>query len=130
MSVFFSCRCVGPVPADSIVPRGCDRLECTARLREVVLYRTMSADLTVPGLSADELDKRFVQLRNGCRDERLDRGSRVRLLELVELRAQQTPWTCNENVTSYYRQMLQLIEVGDCCRQHYGSEVAAVAAEF
>ncbi|XP_037068762.1 eukaryotic translation initiation factor 4E-binding protein Mextli-like [Pollicipes pollicipes] len=58
----------------------------------------------------DELDKRFVHLRNGCRDDRLDRASRVRLLELVELRAQQAPWSCNENVTNYYRQMLQLIE--------------------
>ena len=52
-----------------------------------------------------------MQLRNGCRDERLDRASRVRLLELVELRAQHTPWSCNENVATYYRQMLQMIEV-------------------
>ncbi|KAF0295492.1 Eukaryotic translation initiation factor 4E-binding protein Mextli [Amphibalanus amphitrite] len=70
------------------------------------------------GICKDELDKRFVHLRNGCRDDRLDRASRVRLLELVELRAQHTPWSCNENVTNYYRQMLQLIE----------SQPAAVAA--
>ena len=60
-------------------------------------------------LFADQLDRCFVAIRNGCRDDNISLASRYRLLEVIELRAMQ--WQPNENVMHYYKQKLAQIEV-------------------
>lgn len=50
----------------------------------------------------EQLDCYFVTLRNASRDERLDVTNRLRLLEVIELRAMD--WQPNENIDEYYRQ--------------------------
>lgn len=57
----------------------------------------------------EELDCYFVTLRNASRDEKLDVTSRLRLLEVIELRA--SNWKCNENRTEYYRNKFLELEV-------------------
>ena len=57
----------------------------------------------------DQLDKCYISLRNGCRDDRLSLAVRYRLLEVIELRAMH--WQPNENLINYYKQKLVQIEV-------------------
>uniref|UniRef100_A0A0N7ZAV7 K Homology domain-containing protein n=1 Tax=Scylla olivacea TaxID=85551 RepID=A0A0N7ZAV7_SCYOL len=56
----------------------------------------------------DQLDKCYISLRNGCRDDRLSLAVRYRLLEVIELRAMH--WQPNENLINYYKQKLVQIE--------------------
>ncbi|XP_050720530.1 eukaryotic translation initiation factor 4E-binding protein Mextli-like isoform X2 [Eriocheir sinensis] len=56
----------------------------------------------------DQLDKCYISLRNGCRDDRLSLAARYRLLEVIELRAMH--WQANENLINYYKQKLVQIE--------------------
>ncbi|XP_029834459.2 eukaryotic translation initiation factor 4E-binding protein Mextli isoform X1 [Ixodes scapularis] len=49
----------------------------------------------------EQLDCYFVTLRNASRDERLDVIDRLRLLEVIELRAM--GWKSNENLEEYYK---------------------------
>lgn len=56
----------------------------------------------------DQLDKCYIALRNGCRDDRLSLAARYRLLEVIELRAMH--WQPNENLLNYYKQKLVQIE--------------------
>ncbi|CAN8024608.1 unnamed protein product [Ixodes persulcatus] len=49
----------------------------------------------------EQLDCYFVTLRNASRDERLDVIDRLRLLEVIELRAM--GWKSNENIEEYYK---------------------------
>uniref|UniRef100_G3MQ90 K Homology domain-containing protein n=1 Tax=Amblyomma maculatum TaxID=34609 RepID=G3MQ90_AMBMU len=56
----------------------------------------------------DQLDCYFVTLRNASREERLDVVGRLRLLEVIELRAM--GWKCNENLTEYYKRKLAELE--------------------
>ncbi|XP_069977199.1 eukaryotic translation initiation factor 4E-binding protein Mextli isoform X2 [Penaeus vannamei] len=56
----------------------------------------------------DQLDKCYISLRNGCRDDRLNLAARYRLLEVIELRAMH--WQPNENLINYYKQKLVQIE--------------------
>ncbi|XP_053651046.1 eukaryotic translation initiation factor 4E-binding protein Mextli isoform X8 [Cherax quadricarinatus] len=56
----------------------------------------------------DQLDKCYISLRNGCRDDRLSLAARYRLLEVIELRAMH--WQPNENLINYYKQKLVQIE--------------------
>ncbi|KAG8238736.1 hypothetical protein J437_LFUL018271, partial [Ladona fulva] len=55
----------------------------------------------------DQLDRAFVNFRNGCREEQLDVVSRLHLLEIIELRAMQ--WQCKDT-DSYYKQKLYQLE--------------------
>ena len=57
----------------------------------------------------DQLDKCYISLRNGCRDDRLSLSARYRLLEVIELRAMH--WQPNENLINYYKQKLAQFEV-------------------
>lgn len=55
----------------------------------------------------EQIDRYFVTLRNVSREDRLDKASRLRLLEVIELRA--TKWMSNENLEAFYREkMLEL----------------------
>uniref|UniRef100_A0A1E1XD05 Eukaryotic translation initiation factor 4e-binding protein mextli n=1 Tax=Amblyomma aureolatum TaxID=187763 RepID=A0A1E1XD05_9ACAR len=56
----------------------------------------------------DQLDCYFVTLRNASREERLEVVGRLRLLEVIELRAM--GWKCNENWTEYYKRKLAELE--------------------
>uniref|UniRef100_T1J289 K Homology domain-containing protein n=1 Tax=Strigamia maritima TaxID=126957 RepID=T1J289_STRMM len=49
----------------------------------------------------DQLDRYFIVFRNASRDNRLDKLSKLRLLEIIELRA--SGWRYNENVINYYK---------------------------
>ena len=60
----------------------------------------------------DQVDRCYVSLRNGCRDDRLSLASRYRLLEVIELRAMN--WQPNDNLVNYYKQKLALIEAEEC----------------
>lgn len=64
----------------------------------------------LPSLSlpSDQLDRCYISLRNGCRDDRLTLAARYRLLEVIELRAMH--WQPNENLINYYKQKLVQIE--------------------
>ncbi|XP_067122186.1 eukaryotic translation initiation factor 4E-binding protein Mextli isoform X2 [Centruroides vittatus] len=62
-------------------------------------------------LYKEQLDRYFVTLRNASRDERIDILCRMRLLEVIELRAMH--WKINENVTNYYKQKLQELEASE-----------------
>lgn len=73
----------------------------------------------------DVLDRQFGVLRDGCRDERLDQAGRVRLLELVELRAQPVPWTPTETLTNYYRRMLLTVEGQQLVEQQSSGSVTS-----
>ncbi|KAL7648179.1 UNVERIFIED_CONTAM: hypothetical protein RMT77_000082 [Armadillidium vulgare] len=61
----------------------------------------------------DQLDRCYVALRNGCRDDNLPLMSRYRLLEVIELRAMN--WQPNENHINYYQQKLAQIEAEEMC---------------
>ncbi|XP_077543044.1 uncharacterized protein LOC144155462 isoform X2 [Haemaphysalis longicornis] len=75
---------------------------------------TVCAMLMVKGAAIDSsnkevLDCYFVTLRNAARDERLDACSRMKLLQMIELRGM--GWKWNENIRDFYRKMiLQLAE--------------------
>ncbi|XP_077502799.1 uncharacterized protein LOC144113544 isoform X3 [Amblyomma americanum] len=56
----------------------------------------------------DQLDCYFVTLRNASREERLDVVGRLRLLEVIELRAM--GWKCNQNLTEYYKRTFAELE--------------------
>ncbi|CAL1284533.1 unnamed protein product [Larinioides sclopetarius] len=56
----------------------------------------------------DAIDRYFCTLRNACRDERLDIVSRVKLLEVIELRAKN--WKKNENLLNYFNMKITELE--------------------
>ncbi|KAM7313969.1 eukaryotic translation initiation factor 4E-binding protein Mextli isoform X2, partial [Ixodes scapularis] len=56
-----------------------------------------------------QLDCYFVTLRNASRDERLDVMDRLRLLEVIELRAM--GWKFNENLEEYYKRKYIELEI-------------------
>ncbi|XP_054719122.1 eukaryotic translation initiation factor 4E-binding protein Mextli-like [Uloborus diversus] len=58
----------------------------------------------------DALDRYFCTLRNASREERLDLISRLKLLEIIEMRAMH--WKMNENLTNYFNQKFQELEQG------------------
>ncbi|XP_037976886.1 eukaryotic translation initiation factor 4E-binding protein Mextli isoform X9 [Plutella xylostella] len=67
---------------------------------------TMYANLKLYGaqleaLYKDFLDRYFVVFRNGSQDERLDKKTRLHLLELIELRAK--TWQGSDYMSQYYR---------------------------
>ncbi|XP_023941540.1 eukaryotic translation initiation factor 4E-binding protein Mextli isoform X2 [Bicyclus anynana] len=67
---------------------------------------TMYSNLKVFGaqselLYKDFLDRYFVIFRNGSQDERLDKKTRLHLLELIELRAKN--WQGSDFMSQYYR---------------------------
>ncbi|XP_050670417.1 eukaryotic translation initiation factor 4E-binding protein Mextli isoform X2 [Leptidea sinapis] len=67
---------------------------------------TMYSNLKLYGaqlesLYKDFLDRYFVVFRNGSQDERLDKKTRLHLLELIELRAKQ--WQGSDYMSQYYR---------------------------
>ncbi|XP_073942043.1 eukaryotic translation initiation factor mextil isoform X1 [Choristoneura fumiferana] len=67
---------------------------------------TMYSNLKLYGaqleaLYKDFLDRYFVVFRNGSQDERLDKKTRLHLLELIELRAKQ--WQSSDYMSQYYR---------------------------
>ncbi|XP_049880938.1 eukaryotic translation initiation factor 4E-binding protein Mextli isoform X3 [Pectinophora gossypiella] len=67
---------------------------------------TMYANLKLYGaqleaLFKDFLDRYFVVFRNGSQDERLDKKTRLHLLELIELRAKH--WQGSDYMSQYYR---------------------------
>ncbi|CAF4785245.1 unnamed protein product [Pieris macdunnoughi] len=53
------------------------------------------------GVYKEFLDRYFVLFRNGSQDERLDKKSRLHLLELIELRAKH--WQGSDYMSQYYR---------------------------
>ncbi|CAN7991707.1 unnamed protein product, partial [Ixodes hexagonus] len=57
----------------------------------------------------EQLDCYFVTLRNASRDERLDVIDRLRLLEVIELRAM--GWKSNENLEEYYKRKYMELEI-------------------
>ncbi|ROT69587.1 hypothetical protein C7M84_012208 [Penaeus vannamei] len=69
----------------------------------------------------DQLDKCYISLRNGCRDDRLNLAARYRLLEVIELRAMH--WQPNENLINYYKQKLVQIEVRRPLRPDHPSTI-------
>ncbi|XP_038221917.1 eukaryotic translation initiation factor 4E-binding protein Mextli isoform X6 [Zerene cesonia] len=67
---------------------------------------TMYSNLKLYGaqleaLYKDFLDRYFVVFRNGSQDERLDKKTRLHLLELIELRAKH--WQGSDYMSQYYR---------------------------
>ncbi|XP_039764803.1 eukaryotic translation initiation factor 4E-binding protein Mextli isoform X4 [Pararge aegeria] len=67
---------------------------------------TMYSNLKLYGaqleaLYKDFLDRFFVVFRNGSQDERLDKKTRLHLLELIELRAKN--WQGSDYMSQYYR---------------------------
>ncbi|XP_055933975.1 eukaryotic translation initiation factor 4E-binding protein Mextli homolog isoform X2 [Argiope bruennichi] len=56
----------------------------------------------------EAIDRYFCTLRNACRDERLDIVSRVKLLEVIELRAKN--WKKNENLLNYFNMKITELE--------------------
>ncbi|XP_045785775.1 eukaryotic translation initiation factor 4E-binding protein Mextli isoform X11 [Maniola jurtina] len=67
---------------------------------------TMYANLKLYGAQLeakykDFLDRFFVVFRNGSQDERLDKKTRLYLLELIELRAKN--WQTNDPMNEYYK---------------------------
>ncbi|KAG0433588.1 hypothetical protein HPB47_019771, partial [Ixodes persulcatus] len=63
----------------------------------------------------EQVDCYFVTLRNASRDERLDAMDRLRLLEVIELRAM--GWESNENLEEYYKRKYTELEISqsyDC----------------
>ncbi|GBN28978.1 Eukaryotic translation initiation factor 4E-binding protein Mextli [Araneus ventricosus] len=56
----------------------------------------------------EAIDRYFCTLRNACRDERLDIVSRVKLLEVIELRAKN--WKKNENLLNYFNMKIMELE--------------------
>ncbi|XP_063529386.1 eukaryotic translation initiation factor 4E-binding protein Mextli isoform X5 [Cydia strobilella] len=67
---------------------------------------TMYSNLKLYGaqleaLYKDFLDRYFVVFRNGSQDERLDKKTRLHLLELIELRAKH--WQTSDYMSQYYR---------------------------
>ncbi|XP_053604365.1 eukaryotic translation initiation factor 4E-binding protein Mextli isoform X6 [Plodia interpunctella] len=67
---------------------------------------TMYSNLKLYGaqleaLYKDFLDRYFVVFRNGSQDERLDKKTRLHLLELIELRAK--TWQGSDYMSQYYR---------------------------
>uniref|UniRef100_A0A6V7JAD1 Uncharacterized protein n=1 Tax=Bracon brevicornis TaxID=1563983 RepID=A0A6V7JAD1_9HYME len=59
----------------------------------------------------DQLDRAFVAIRNGSRDERLDVTTRVHLLELIELRSKQ--WRHKDTLDAYYNKKCSNYEEND-----------------
>ncbi|CAN7981035.1 unnamed protein product [Ixodes pacificus] len=57
----------------------------------------------------EQMDCYFVTLRNASRDERLDVIDRLRLLEVIELRAM--GWKSNENLEEYYKRKYIELEI-------------------
>lgn len=68
-------------------------------------------------LPSDQLDRCYISLRNGCRDDRLTLAARYRLLEVIELRAMH--WQPNENLINYYKQKLVQIEASEEWNFHF-----------
>ncbi|XP_073988606.1 eukaryotic translation initiation factor mextil isoform X2 [Rhodnius prolixus] len=59
----------------------------------------------------DKLDKAFGHFRNGSKDDGVDFGVRITLLNLIELRAMQ--WTVCASVNAYYLTRCSIPEVND-----------------
>lgn len=57
----------------------------------------------------DQLDKAFVNFRNGCRDDDLDFLTKINLLHLVELRAM--AWHSSSSMNQYYHYKGSSVEV-------------------
>ncbi len=58
----------------------------------------------------DQLDQAFICLRNASQDDKLDKPSRLHLLEIVELRAGQ--WNSQDSDSvAYYQRKLSEVEV-------------------
>lgn len=70
----------------------------------------------------DQLDKCYISLRNGCRDDRLSLAARYRLLEVIELRAMH--WQPNENLINYYKQKLVQIEAEEAALDDQQSDIS------
>ncbi|XP_047471879.1 eukaryotic translation initiation factor 4E-binding protein Mextli-like isoform X5 [Penaeus chinensis] len=70
----------------------------------------------------DQLDKCYISLRNGCRDDRLNLAARYRLLEVIELRAMH--WQPNENLINYYKQKLVQIEAEEAALEDQQSDLS------
>ena len=60
-------------------------------------------------LLSDALDPFFLTLQSICREDRLDAVSRLKLLEVIGMRAMR--WRTNENVTNYFTTKLSQLEV-------------------
>lgn len=60
------------------------------------------------GVYGDQLDRTFTALRNFAKDENLDILTRLRLLELIELRAMH--WTTTDDAIAYYQHKLGKVE--------------------
>ncbi|XP_071535702.1 eukaryotic translation initiation factor 4E-binding protein Mextli isoform X4 [Panulirus ornatus] len=71
----------------------------------------------------DQLDKCYISLRNGCRDDRLSLAARYRLLEVIELRAMH--WQPNENLINYYKQKLAQIEAEEAALDDQQSDTSS-----
>jgi len=71
----------------------------------------------------DQLDKCYIALRNGCRDDRLSLAARYRLLEVIELRAMH--WQPNENLLNYYKQKLVQIEAEEAAMDEQQELISA-----
>jgi len=71
----------------------------------------------------DQLDKCYIALRNGCRDDRLSLAARYRLLEVIELRAMH--WQPNENLLNYYKQKLVQIEAEEAAMDEQHELISA-----
>lgn len=69
----------------------------------------MSCETQFIILFSDAVDRYFCTLRNACREERLDMVSRIKLLEVIELRAR--GWKKNENINSYFSMKIMELEV-------------------
>lgn len=76
-------------------------------LSDFISVKTQETSICL--IFTDQLDKCYISLRNGCRDDRLSLAARYRLLEVIELRAMH--WQPNENLINYYKQKLAQIEV-------------------
>ncbi|XP_013783796.1 eukaryotic translation initiation factor 4E-binding protein Mextli-like isoform X1 [Limulus polyphemus] len=70
----------------------------------------------------EQLDRYFVTLRNASREERLNELCRVRLLEVIELRAMM--WKTNDNLNNYYKQ--KIIHVEGLDQQSTGSVIPSL----
>ena len=70
--------------------------------------------LQLDTLYKDQLDKLMSVFRTCSREEELDLMARVQILHIIELRA--AGWVTNDNMSSYYKQKLNMMESSDKMR--------------
>ena len=89
------------------------QLEASHKGFENPKYNLYVSNCWFSELFAEQLDRAFVHLRNIGRNDKLDKVSRLHILETIELRAGR--WTPHDHANSYYQTKLNELEVMAYC---------------